>query len=77
MKTRNCIALADKCDDLSTYFAKDLREELIGLRDLVRMLLRNAPDDFDMGIAEVMKKTFVLDWIIEEMEMKDMELPEE
>ena len=79
MKTRRFIALAEKDQDLGIfmYKAEDLHEELTQVREMVRMLLRSVSDDFDMSVPDVMKRMFVLDWIIENMEMKDTELPKE
>lgn len=59
------------------YYADDLRKEIAGLRDLVRMLLREVPDGFCLGVADVMKRVYVLDWLIEEAEFKDMAFSEE
>lgn len=62
---------------IPVYRANDLREEIAELRDLVRMLLREVPDGFCLGVADVMKRMYVLDWLMEDAEFKDMALPEE
>lgn len=62
---------------IPVYRANDLREEIAELRDLVRMLLREVPDGFCLGVADVMKRVYVLDWLMENAEFKDMTLPEE
>lgn len=79
MKTRKVIVLEDKDrkQNCNMYAAEDLRDEIIKLRDMVRTLLWNSPDDFDMTVADAAKRMFVLNWILESMEIKDMNIPEE
>ncbi len=78
MKEKEVIVISDSpIGGIPYYGADDLRKEIAGLRDLVRMLLREAPDDFCLGVADVMKRVYVLDWLMENAEFKDMELPRE
>ena len=78
MKEKKVIVISDSLPGSSPYYyADDLREEIAVLRDLVRMLLREAPDGFCLGVADVMKRVYVLDWLIEDAKFKDMAIPEE
>lgn len=78
MKEKEVIVISDRLlEGVPTYSADDLRKEIAELRDLVRMLLREAPDGFCLGVADVMKRVYVLDWLIEDAEFKDMAIPEE
>lgn len=78
MKEKEVIVISDSpLEGIPYYGADDLRKEIAGLRDLVRMLLREAPDDFCLGVADVMKRVYVLDWLMENAEFKDMAIPEE
>ena len=59
MKTKRAIVLSDSLPgNFTAYSAEDLRDEIVEMRDLVRALLRSAPEDFYMGVADVMKKLF-------------------
>lgn len=78
MKTKRAIVLSDSLPgNFTAYSAEDLRDEIVEMRDLVRALLRSAPEDFYMGVADVMKKLYVLEWLTEEAKFKDMTIPEE
>ncbi len=78
MKEKKVIVISDSLPGgIPFYYADDLRKEVAGLRDLVRMLLREVPDGFCLGVADVMKRVYVLDWLIEEAEFKDMAFSEE
>lgn len=78
MKEKKVIVISDSLfGGIPYYYADDLRKEIAGLRDLVRMLLREVPAGFCLGVADVMKRVYVLDWLIEEAEFKDMAFPEE
>lgn len=78
MKEKKVIVISDSLPGGSPYYcADDLREEIAVLRDLVRMLLREASDGFCLGVADVMKRVYVLDWLIEDAKFKDMAIPEE
>lgn len=78
MTEKKVIVISDSLfGGIPSYYADDLRKEIAGLRDLVRMLLREAPDGFCLGVADVMKRVYVLDWLMENAEFKDMELPRE
>ena len=78
MTEKKVIVISDRLfGGVPFYYADDLRKEIAGLRDLVRMLLREAPDGFCLGVADVMKRVYVLDWLIEDAEFKDMAIPEE
>ena len=78
MKEKEVIVISDRLPGGIPYYgADDLREDIAGLRDLVRMLLREAPDGFCLGVADVMKRVYVLDWLMENAEFKDMAIPEE
>lgn len=78
MKGKEVIVISDRLPGgIPYYSADDLREDIAGLRDLVRMLLWEAPDGFCLGVADVMKRVYVLDWLIEDAEFKDMKLPRE
>lgn len=78
MTEKKVIVISDRLPGgIPFYYADDLRKEIAELRDLVRMLLREAPDGFCLGVADVMKRVYVLDWLMENAEFKDMELPRE
>ena len=56
----------------SMYSAKQLKEELVSLRGLIRELASNADDEKNcISLKEYENKMFVLNWLIEEIDFKE------
>lgn len=56
----------------SMYSAKQLKEELVSLRDLIRQLAQAADaDNHCISLAEYESKMWVLNWLIEKIEFND------
>lgn len=56
----------------SMYSAKQLKEELVILRGLIRELVSIADDEKNcISLKEYENKMFVLNWLIEEIDFKD------
>lgn len=56
----------------SMFSAKQLKEELVSLRDLIRQLAATADaDNHGISLTEYENKMWVLNWLIEKIEFKD------
>ena len=56
----------------SMYSAKQLKEELVSLRGLIRELASIADDEKNcISLKEYENKMFVLNWLIEEIDFKE------
>lgn len=56
----------------SMYSAKQLKEELVSLRGLIRELASNIDDEKNcISLKEYENKMFVLNWLIEEIDFKE------
>ena len=56
----------------SMYSAKQLKEELVSLRGLIRELASNVDDEKNyISLKEYENKMFVLNWLIEEIDFKE------
>ena len=56
----------------SMYSAKQLKEELVSLRGLIRELASNADDEKNcISLKEYENRMFVLNWLIEEIDFKE------
>ena len=56
----------------SMYSAKQLKEELVSLRGLIRELASNADEEKNcISLKEYENKMFVLNWLIEEIDFKE------
>lgn len=56
----------------SMYSAKQLKEQLVSLRGLIRELASNVDDEKNcISLKEYENKMFVLNWLIEEIDFKE------
>ena len=56
----------------SMYSSKQLKQELVDLRGLIRELASNVDDEKNcISLKEYENKMFVLNWLIEEIDFKE------
>ena len=60
------ITISDQPDaNICYYDAETLRDDLIGLREYVRYLMGELPEDCCLNIRYMREKLFVLEWLTE------------
>lgn len=70
MRPMRPITIIDR-DGFPIYNAKTLRESLMGVREYVRFLLEELPEDYELRIHGLIDALNPLDWLLEDAIITD------